>query len=70
LLNEKVKSGQSEIMLTVKRQWGSRNYRSLFGVKGEIITEMDDNRLMCAFPAADLLKAVIKQLPHYTMKGE
>ena len=69
-LSEKKKIGNSDIMLTLKGKWGKRNYRTLFGVKGEIVTDtVGENSLMCAFPVEELLNAVIKNLPKLTLKG-
>ena len=51
---------QPMISLIQPGRWGKRNYRLLFGVKGEILQENVDNTLMVLYPANELLEAVQK----------
>lgn len=66
-LAEKVRSGQTTAAYIVKGKWSSRGYKKLLGVKGEQVAEEEDG-VLCAFPAKELLQAAINSLPKITIK--
>ena len=68
-LSDKIKSGQTTVTYMVKGKWSNKGYKKLFGIKGEQVAEYE-NEVLCAFPAKELLQAVIKTLPKVTIKSE
>jgi len=72
MCNEKIDTCKAPfeptVTILIKGKWGVKPYRSLFGVKGEIVTDtVEKGCLMCVFPAQELLNAVVKQLPRVTL---
>lgn len=66
-LSAKVKAGQKTVSYVVKGRWSDRGYKKLLGVKGEQVAEYDDG-VLCAFPAQELLQAVIDSLLKVTIE--
>ena len=46
----------------MRGKWGKRDYKTLCGVKGEIVYENYNGTITVMFPAKDLMKAVQKEL--------
>ena len=68
-LAAKVKAGQTTVTYVINGKWSDRGYKKLLGVKGEQIAEYHDG-VLCAFPAKELLDAVINALSKATFRKE
>lgn len=51
----------AEKTLVIRGRWGKKNYRTLFGVKGEIVLERERD-IVVMFPAKQLKEAVEEAL--------
>ena len=51
------KPEQAEVLLVQRGHWGKRDYRTLLGVKGEVVADWEDG-IRVMYPAQELLAAI------------
>lgn len=52
----------AEVMLILRGRWGKRDYKTLLGVRGEIVQEFPQNQIGVFFPAQRLMSAEQREL--------
>ena len=59
----------AEKAIVMRGKYGKRNYRTLCGIKGEIVWENQNGTITVMFPTKDLMKAIQKELTKQERRG-